>query len=73
MDFATNRLQAGQAFRVLTIVNQCTKECSILDLDIPLTGNRVVSSLNEISKHRPLTKSITLDNGSEFAGEALDT
>jgi len=71
MDFATNRLQTGQGFRVLTKVNQCNRECSILDPDIHLTRNRVVTSLNEISKHRPMTKSITLGNGSEFAGKAL--
>ena len=26
-----------------------------------------------MSKHRPLPKSITVDNGSEFAGRAIDT
>ena len=68
-----DRLRPGQAFRVLTIVDQCTRECSILESGISLTGNRAIACLNEISKDRPLPKSITLDNGSEFAGRALDT
>jgi putative transposase len=44
-----------------------------LEPDISLTVNRVVACLNEITKNKPLTKSITVDNGSEFAGKALDT
>jgi putative transposase len=72
MDFVTNRLQTGQTFRVLTIVGQYIKECLILESGISLAGNRVVACLNEISKHRPPPKSITVDNGSEFAGRALD-
>ena len=73
MDFVIDRLQPGQAFRVLTIVDQCIRECSKLESGISLTGNRAVVCLNEISKHRPLPKSITVDNGSEFAGRPVDT
>ena len=73
MNFVTNRLQTGQAFRVLTIIDQCTKECPILESGISLTGNRIVECLNVISKHRPFSKSITVDNGYVFAGRALDT
>ena len=36
-------------------------------------GNPCLACLNKISKHRPLPKSITVDNGSEFAGRAIDT
>jgi len=35
-------------------------------------GKPCCCSLNEISKHRPLPKSITVDNGSEFAGRPVD-
>ena len=44
-----------------------------MESGISLTGNRAVGCLNEISKHRPLPKSINVDNGSEFAGRALGT
>jgi len=43
MDFVIERLQLGQAFRVLTIVYQCTRECSILEPCISITGNRAVA------------------------------
>ncbi len=58
---------------MLTIVDQCTRECPILEPGISLTRNRVVACLNEIGKHRLLPKSITVDDGFEFAGRALDT
>ena len=73
MDFVTDRLEIGQTFRVLTIVDQCTRECPILEPGISPTVNRVVACLNEISKHRPLPKSITVYKRSEFEGRALDT
>ena len=73
MDFVADRLQTGQTFPVLTIVDQCTIECPIFEPGISLTCNRVVECLNEISKHRPLANSIIVDNGSKFAGRALDT
>ena len=68
-----DKLETDQAFRVLTIVDQCTSKCQILEPGISLTGNRIAACLNEISKHRQLPKSITVENGSEFAIITLDT
>jgi putative transposase len=73
MDCVTDRLETGQAFHVLTTADKCTKECQILELGISLTENPVLACLNQFSKHRPLPKSETMDNRSEFAGRTLDT
>ena len=47
-----DKLETDQAFRVLTIVDQCTSKCQILEPGISLTGNRIAACLNEISKHK---------------------
>jgi putative transposase len=72
MDFVTDRLENGRAFRVLTLVDQYTRECPILEPGASLTGRAVVDCLERVGKERTLPDSITVDNGGEFAGRALD-
>ena len=73
MDFVTDRLETGQPFRILTLVDQYTRECPLLEPGIALTGKKVAACLDQVAATRPLPQSITVDNGSEFAGRALDT
>jgi putative transposase len=42
MDFVTDRLETGRAFRVLTLIDQYTRECPILEPGVSLTGRAVV-------------------------------
>ena len=72
MDFVTDRFENGRTFRVLTIVDQYTRECPALEPGTNLTGRAVVNCLELIGKDRPLPDSITVDNGGEFAGRALE-
>ena len=72
MDFVTDRLESGRTFRVLTLIDQYTRECPILEPGASLTGRTVVECLERVAKIRALPASITVDNGSEFAGRALD-
>ncbi len=73
MDFVTDRLENGRAFRILTLVDQYTRECPILEPGVSLTGSAVVACLQRVATERSLPVSITVDNGGEFAGRALDT
>jgi putative transposase len=73
MDFVTDRLENGRAFRILTLVDQYTRECPVLEPGVSLTGSAVVACLQKVATQRSLPVSITVDNGSEFAGRALDT
>ena len=73
MDFVTDRLETGRAFRVLTLIDQYTRECPILEPGASLTGRAVVECLERVGTERSLPESITVDNGGEFAGRALDT
>jgi putative transposase len=72
MDFVTDSIVTGRRFRALTIVDDFTRECPTIEVDTSLGGRRVVSVLDRLAEIRGLPKTITIDNGPEFAGRALD-
>lgn len=72
MDFMTDRLVDGRAFRVLTVVDQYSRECPLLEAGRSLTGKAVVESLDRLALFRGLPESITVDNGAEFCSRAVD-
>ncbi len=72
MDFMSERFEDGRYFRILTIVDQYTRECPLLWADLSLTGPKVVTCLDQLAVTRPLPLAITVDNGSEFCSRAID-
>ncbi len=72
MDFIQSVLWHGRRFRMLTIVDQFTKECPVIEVDTSLNGLRVSRVLEWLQVTRGLPESITVDNGPEFAGMTLD-
>ena len=73
MDFVTARLLDGRCFRVLTVVDQFTRECLVLLADSSLTGQKVALALAQVVvAERGTPVSITVDNGSEFYSRAME-
>ena len=72
MEFMQEVLWGGRRFRMLTVVDQFTKECLVIEVDTSINGLRVSRVLDWLSMTRGLPESITVDNGPEFAGMALD-
>jgi len=72
MDFVSDSTVTGRRFRTLTIVDDFTRECPAIEVDTSLGGARVVSVLERLAETRGLPEVITIDNGPEFAGRALD-
>ena len=72
MDFVTDNTVTNRRFRALTIVDDYSRECPAIEVDTSLGGRRVVSVLDRLSETRGLPEVITIDNGPEFAGKALD-
>ncbi len=62
----------GRWFRVLTVLDQCTRECLRLVADSSLSGQKVAAALDPIVRYRGAPQAITVDNGSEFASRALE-
>lgn len=72
MDFVAQRLADGRWIRVLTVVDQFTRECLALCADVSLSGEKVAAELDKIVGKRGAPLSITVDNGTEFASKAMD-
>jgi putative transposase len=72
MDFVSDSVVTGRRFRALTIIDNYTRECPAIEVDTSLGGTRVVSVLERLSAIRGLPETLTIDNGPEFAGKALD-
>jgi putative transposase len=72
MDFVAARLLDGRWFRVLTVVDQFTRECVLLLADSSLTGHKVALALSQALVERGAPGSITVDNGTEFVSKAMD-
>jgi putative transposase len=64
MDFVSDRLTDGRWFRILTVVDQYTRECLCIYADRSQTGEKVVEHLKRLVALRGVPESITTDNGS---------
>ncbi|MBY4612796.1 MULTISPECIES: IS3 family transposase [Rhizobium] len=71
LDFVSDQLTDGRRFRVLTVVDDCTRECLALVADTSLSGLRVARELDRIIERRGKPRMIVSDNGSEFTSNAI--
>jgi putative transposase len=72
MDFAADSLFNGKRFRVLTIVDNFSRECLGVKVGQSLRGEQVVEALDHLKHKRGIPRSIRMDNGSEFVSKVLD-
>ena len=72
MDFVADSLANGRKIRVLTVVDDFTRECLATEVDTSLPGLRVARVLDQLGALRGLPAVITVDNGPEFSGRVLD-
>jgi putative transposase len=62
---------SGRRFRILTLVDDFTRECLGLVVDISLTGLRVVRELDRIAELRGYPCMVVSDNGTELTSNAI--
>ncbi|MDD5668596.1 MAG: IS3 family transposase [Candidatus Omnitrophica bacterium] len=72
MDFLSDALADGRKIKVLPIVDDYTHKCHAIEVDTSINGRRVCEVLNRIAMFSGLPEVITIDNGPEFIGKALD-
>jgi putative transposase len=71
LDFVSDQLIDGRRFRILAIVDDCTRECLALVADTSLSGMRVARELDRLMTERGRPTMIVSDNGSEFTSNAI--
>ena len=72
MDFLAGQLLTGQRFRILTLVDNFTRESLAIRAGQQLTGDHVVEVLEGVCRRRGFPETIRVDNGPEFISRSLD-
>jgi putative transposase len=71
LDFVSDMLADGRRFRVLVVVDDFTRECLALIVDISLSGIRVARELDALVAVRGQPLMIVSDNGTELTSRAI--
>jgi putative transposase len=71
LDFVHDQMTDGRRFRILGIVDDCTRECLGLIADTSISGRRVARELDRIMAWRGKPASIVSDNGTELTSNAI--
>lgn len=70
-DFIQDRTADGRAFRVLSIIDEYTRECLSLDVRRSLRSEDVLDRLESLFVQRGTPQYIRSDNGPEFTAKAV--
>jgi putative transposase len=70
-DFVADRTSDGRPIRMLTIVDEFTRECLAIDVAKRLTSEDVLERLSDLFVHRVVPEHIRSDNGSEFTAKCV--
>ena len=70
-DFVHDRTRDGRGFRMLTILDEYTRECLAIDIGRSLTHDAVLHRLGDLFFRRGIPEHIRSDNGSEFTATAV--
>ena len=71
LDFVSDAFTDCRRFRILTVVDDFTKECVALVPDTSISGLRVTRELDQAIAERGAPKTIVSDNGTEFTSMAI--
>lgn len=63
LDFVHDQMTDGRRFRVLAIVDNCTRECLALIADTSISGVPVARELDRVIAWRGRPDTVTSDNG----------
>lgn len=71
LDFVSDALADGRRIRILTIVDEFTRECLKMVVDTSLSGKRVTRELASLIEDKGAPKAIVSDNGTEFTSHSV--
>ena len=66
VDFASDVMNGGRTFRVMSVVDSFTRECLALEVDTSMGSQRLTRVLDGIKQRRGLPLAIRSDNGPEL-------
>lgn len=69
--FASDVFEPGRRFRILAVLDECTRECLGLVADTSLSGVRVARELDALIRLYGKRRRIVSDNGTELTSKAI--
>jgi putative transposase len=72
MDFVHDTLADGRPFRVLTVVDNWSRQSPMLEVGLRMSGETVGQVLDRVLAGVSGPRSITVDHGTEFQSRALE-
>jgi putative transposase len=72
LDFVTDALADGRKFRILTVIDNFTREALAIDLDFSMPARRVTAVLSQAIASRATPRMLRTDNGPEFTSRHFD-
>lgn len=70
--FSNTSRNDGRKFRILTVIDQWSRESVSLEVNYRLNGRCVGQALNQAARQRGWSRAITVDNGTQLTSSALD-
>jgi putative transposase len=71
LDFVHDAAESGRKFRVLSVIDVCTRECLALEVETSFASRRVTRELERIVAERGAPEAIRCDNGPEFTSRHI--
>jgi len=65
-DFVHDRTDDGNALKMLTLIDECSRQCLKIEVNRKLKSGDVLNALAEVIPQRGVPKYLRSDNGSEF-------
>lgn len=71
LDFLSDVFEPGRRFRILAVIDDCTRECLALVADTSISGRRVARELDGLIRLYGKPATIVSDNGTELTSRAI--
>ena len=68
----SDSLYDGRRFRVLTLVDNMSRESPLIAVERSFSGEKVAELLDQVAQRAGLPQAIQVDDGPEFTSKALD-
>ena len=70
-DFVFDQSLSGKSLKMLTLIDEFTRECLAVEVGVSITSERVRQILQRVCFEKGMPEVIRSDNGSEFIGKAV--
>ncbi len=70
-DFVFDQSLSGKSLKMLTLIDEFTRECLTVEVGVSIKSKRVRQILQKVCSEKGIPEIIRSDNGSEFIGKAV--